>query len=148
MVQLELLLPWIKHAQVSGNIMERITSLKESRPPLSEVLRTIVELEHTVHEWHASLPLALRTEIEHSDMQEAGDPAHVLDIHFRSLQSLMAIHSILCHSWNAPAIQLEPEDLPEFEKHSTKSMHTVVEASRQIIRKLRYVNVDVCCPKR
>jgi len=128
--------------------MERIASLKESHPLLSEVLRTIDELEHTVHEWHASLPLTLRTEIEHPHMQEVMDPAHVLDIHFRSLQSLMAIHSILCHSWNALAIQLEPGDLPEFKKHLAKSMHTIVEASRQIIRKLHHVNIDVCCPKR
>lgn len=147
-MKLELLLSWIKHAQVSGNITERLTALRESSPPLNDVLRTVVELEHAVYAWHASLPLALRSDVGHSHMQEPVDPAHLLEIHSRSLQSLLTIHSILCHPWNAPAIQMEPEDLPEFEKYSAKSMHTIVEASRQIINKLRYINVDVCCPKR
>jgi hypothetical protein len=147
-VNLEFLLPWIKHAQVAGNIIERLTTLRESLPSLNEVLRTLVELERAVHDWHASLPLPLQTEKRHAYMQDPLDPVHFLDIHFRSLQSIMAIHSTLCHPWNTPAIRMKPEDLPEFEKYSAKSMSTIVEASRQVVRKLRYINVDVCCPKR
>jgi hypothetical protein len=147
-VKLDLVLPWIKHGQATSIITDRLTTLRESRPPLDEVIRTVVELEQIVQEWHVSLPSTLRSENRDSHTQEPVDSVHFLDIHFKSLQSIMAIHSILCHSWDAPAIQMELKDLPEFEKYSAKSLSTTIEASRQVIRKLRYINIDVCCPKR
>ncbi|KAK5044365.1 hypothetical protein LTR84_011315 [Exophiala bonariae] len=147
MVDLDLFVPWIKHAQVSGHITKQITALKASTPTLDEVVRTIAHLERGLREWHDSLPSVLRIETDYSDIPQGLDPTYVFYMQYAFLGGLITIHSLLAHPWNAPAIQMQPGEVPKFGDHTAQSMTIIVDASRQIIRILQHVTIDVCSPR-
>lgn len=147
MVNLDLLIPAVKHAQILGDIMNQLGALKASTPTLNEVVRTISNLEQKLRYWHDSLPPNLRTGTDYSDFPESMDFVHVLYHHYAFWGSLVTIHSILVHPWNAPEIKTKPIELLDFRKHSRDSMTKVVEASRAMVRSLRHVPIDICSPK-
>lgn len=147
MVNLDFLNPWIKHAQVSGHITQQITALKASSPSLDEVVRTISDLERTLREWHDSLPPVFRIETNLSDIPPDLDIVHVLYMHYAFFGGLIAINSLLAHPWNSEVVQLRQSDMAGLETHAAQCLLTVVGASRQIIRRLRHVSIDVCSPR-
>lgn len=147
MVNLDFLIPWIKHAQVSGHITQQITALKASTPSLDEVVRTISDLERTLREWHDSLPPVFRIETNLSDIPPDLDIIHVLYMHYAFFGGLIAINSLLAHPWNSEVVRLRQSDMAELETHAAQCLLTVVGASRQIIRRLRHVSIDVCSPR-
>ncbi|RVX67823.1 hypothetical protein B0A52_07751 [Exophiala mesophila] len=147
MVNLDFVIPWIKHAQVSGHITQQITALKASTPSLDDVIRTISELEHTLREWHDSLPPVFRIETNLSDIPQDLDIVHVLYMHYAFFGGLITINSLLAHPWNSEVVRLRQSDTAELETHVAQSLQTVVGASRQIIHRLRHVNIDACSPR-
>jgi hypothetical protein len=146
MVNLNLFIPWIKHAQVSGRITKQITALRASNPTFDDIVRTITHLERDLKEWHDSLPSVLRIETDYSDIPSGLDPVYVLYMQFAYLGGLITIHSLLAHPWNAPS-QMQPGAVGGTDNHIAQSTQILVDASRQIIRKLKHVTVDVCCPR-
>ncbi|EXJ56176.1 hypothetical protein A1O7_09107 [Cladophialophora yegresii CBS 114405] len=147
MVNLDLLVPAVRHTRILGDITEQFTALKASTPTLTEVRRTVDHLEHRLRGWHDSLPSKLRTGADYSDSPKDMDIVHVLYHHFAFWGTLITIHSILVHPWNVPKIQTKPIELLDFRRHSQNSTRKVVEASRAMIRALSHVSIDICSPK-
>lgn len=147
MAKLNLIIPAVEHARLLGDILHQFTALKATTPSLTEVVRTVKTLELKLRDWHDSLPPELRTDVESSGRSGDLDLVHVLYHHYAFWGSLITIHSILVHPWNAPGVQTEPIELLDFRNHSRNSMKKVVDASRAIIRSLRHVHIDVCSPK-
>ncbi|OCT45439.1 putative fungal specific transcription protein [Cladophialophora carrionii] len=147
MVNLGLLVPAVKHAQILADITEQFTALKASTPTLNEVIRTVDHLEKMLRDWHDSLPPNLRTGTNYSETPEDMDLVHVLYYHYVFWGTLITIHSILVHPWNVPKIQTKPIELLNFRRHSQNSTRKVVDASRAMIRTLSHVSIDICSPK-
>jgi hypothetical protein len=147
MVNLELLLPWIRHAQVSGTITSQIAALRASPRKLDEVISKISHLEHVLTEWYDALPSFLKIDTKTSEIPAGLDPVHVINMQYGFLYGMIVIHSLLAHPWNVPAMKISAEEVSEFESRAAQSMKIVVDSSRQIIRKLRHVVIDVCAPK-
>jgi hypothetical protein len=147
MVNLELLVPWIRHAQVSGTITSQIAALRASPRTLDEVVNNVAHLEHVLTEWYDALPSFLKIDADTSELPKGLDPVYLLNMQYAFLNGLIVIHSLLAHPWNVPAMKISTEEVFEFEKHAAASMKIVVDSSRQIIRKLRHVAIDVCAPK-
>jgi hypothetical protein len=147
MVSLELLVSWIRHAQVSGTITSQIAALRASPRKLDEVLKTVAHLEHVLTEWYDALPSFLKIDADNSELPKGLDPVYVINMQYAFLNGLIVIHSLLAHPWNVPAMKVSAEEVSEFESRAAQSMKIVVDSSRQIIRKLRHVAIDVCAPK-
>lgn len=147
MAKLNLIIPAVEHARMLGDILHQFTALKATTPTLTEVVQTVKNLEQRLCEWHDSLPPDLRTDAEISETSGDLDLVHILYHHYAFWGSLITIHSILVHPWNAPRIQTKPIELLDFRNHSRNSMKKVVDASRAIIQSLRHIHIDVCSPK-
>lgn len=147
MVNLDVFEHSIKHARISGQITKRISTLKASNPTFDEVVHTIDHLNQTLQEWRESLPPLLKQGTNCPAIPEHAYPIHGHYQLYAYLGSLIAIHSILVHPWNAPVVKIEPSQMQEFRKHVIHSTNTIADASRKIIQALRHLTINAASPK-
>lgn len=67
--------------------------------------------------------------------------------HYAYYGSLVAIHSILVHPWNTITIQIEPGQREEYLQLAATSAEVFVESTRNFIRNLPQIKVNVSTPK-
>jgi hypothetical protein len=74
-------------------------------------------------------------------------PYHLLYQLYAYYGSLIAIHSVLVHPWNAMVFKVDLSQKLELRKHVAHSTNIVVDASRKMIQNLRHINISPSTPK-
>ncbi|KAJ9616191.1 hypothetical protein H2204_013986 [Knufia peltigerae] len=136
-----------RKAQLFSLIYKRIRRLKNSTQSLQEVAATISELHNKVEGWYSSLPVSLKLDAATGSFPSGTHPVHGLFLHFSYHASLMAIHSVLVHPWNAVPLDHSQNSKEDLQNQVLSSTRIVAEASRNIIRNLKHVRVGPAAPK-
>ncbi|KAH7351463.1 fungal-specific transcription factor domain-containing protein [Pyrenochaeta sp. MPI-SDFR-AT-0127] len=130
----------ISHAKVASRIAKDLTSVKSSKDHPTVLAQRAQGLECRLNLWRDSIPSDLQPGIPLSPTTIASPSLYpVLYLHFAYYGSLVAIHSIFVYPWYSSTNWVETS-------HSSKeripiSTTTLVEASRQIILAVKYIDV-------
>jgi len=151
-VNLDIFVHSVKHAQISGRIAKKITALKASNHNLEDIVNTISSLDEEVRNWRDSLPPFMKWDShgllpDQSSLPPNVHPYHVCWQAFSYYGSLIAIHSVLVHPWNAMAFRVEPNQKQQLRRHVAHSTSVVVHASRKMVQNLRHITITASTPK-
>jgi hypothetical protein len=137
-----------KHAQITGHIINRTSALRTSMPTLDEVLSAIHDLDTLLDQWYKAVPPDFRQACsnEHTTPERVYQD-HVHYVAYAYHGSRMAIHSILVHPWNAPRPNVEPARRQKFRDHVARSSESLVSAAREILQRLRHLDINAASPK-
>ena len=146
-LNLDIYVQSIDHARISGQIAKRINALKARTPSMDEVLRTVTELDIKLQKWRESQPHFLGLDPQEANLPPNIHPTHAYYKSYAYYGSLITIHSILVHPWNALAVKLEPGQKQNFMERIAHSTDIVVGASRKMIQNLRHITINAASPK-
>lgn len=128
--------------------MKRLKGLKSSKHSFQDVVRAISELHSTLDQWYLSLVPSIKMDPNSSTLPPDVHPSKVLCLLYSYHGSLIAIHSVLVHPWNAVPLQFGTHEKEEVRKHILNSTEVVVEAARNMVRNLRHLSITPSSPKR
>lgn len=151
-MNLEMVTSIITHAQLSGRINKRIAALKASKPTLQDLSNTITELSCQLQSWWDAAPLFVKDDLRSWSQGSRTLPEnvhfhHIIQHHYAYYASLVAIHSILVHPWNATVINIEPDQRQEYARLMANSTDIFVNATRKFILNLPQLEINALTPK-
>lgn len=114
--------------------------MKSSREPVDVLIQRARKLESELHMWRQSLPTDLQPGVPfRSTIASSPSPHQALYLHYAYHGSLIAIHSIFAYPWYSPTLASSKGE--SFHRQVADSTKALVEASRQIVLAVKYVDV-------
>lgn len=144
---LEYLCSAARHAQISAQIAKRVKILKNCNPTFEDIVKTMSELQEALEKWFNDSPASVKIDPVTSTFPPDCHPHLVLYLLFSYYGSLISIHSLLVHPWNAIPLTLGPHEKEKAREQILNSTEVVVGASRNIIRNLRLLHISPSSPK-
>ncbi|KIW33838.1 uncharacterized protein PV07_00657 [Cladophialophora immunda] len=144
---LEYLCSAARHAQISAQIARRLKTLKNCNPTFEDIVKTMGELQETLEKWFNDSPASVKIDPVTSTVPPDCHPHLVVYLLFAYYGSLISIHSLLVHPWNAIPLNLGPHEKEKVRSQVHKSTEVVVGASRNIIRNSRLLHISPSSPK-
>lgn len=136
------------HAQISARVMRKLKRLRKSTPSFREVVNAISELNLAIEQWYSSLHPSVRMDPTNLTLPTDIHPSKALFLYYSYHASLIALHLVLVHPWNAVPIHSGEYEKDEIRRHVLNCTEIVVEAARNIIRGLQHVTVTPLSSKR
>ncbi|KEF51074.1 uncharacterized protein A1O9_12856 [Exophiala aquamarina CBS 119918] len=138
-----------EHAKISGQINQRIATLKLRRSSLQDLNDTITDLSRQLNGWWDGLPSFIKDDLRSPSriLPPAVHFEQVVYHHYSYYSSIVAIHSILVHPWSTAAFQIAPHQTDEFARLKAASMEVYVNATRNFIHNLPHLAINALSPK-
>ncbi|OAL50323.1 hypothetical protein IQ07DRAFT_587004 [Pyrenochaeta sp. DS3sAY3a] len=129
----------ITHGRLSSQIARNLTSVKSSRTQPDILAQRARKLEAELSVWFDSLPTDLRPGVPFSPATASGPSLyHALYLHFAYYGSLVAIHSIFAYPWYFSTRWVSEGQIVN--QQVSTSTTTLIEASRQIVLAVKYID--------
>ncbi|KAK4947873.1 hypothetical protein LTR10_013381 [Elasticomyces elasticus] len=139
-INVEVFTLFIKNAQISSQIANRIMSVRALRQSPTEAMQTVRDIHSQLQRLLESIPPDLQEKLYPST------PRHLYSIylHFSIWGNFMATHIIFFYPW--VAVRFGSESDPAVRNQIIHSAETVAYAARQIILVLRSITMDAAIP--
>ncbi|KAJ8117753.1 hypothetical protein OPT61_g1124 [Boeremia exigua] len=130
----------VTHGRLSSRIARNLTSAKSSKTQPDILAQRARKLESELSVWLDSLPTDLRPGVPFRPNTDSGPSLyHALYLHFAYYGSLVAIHSIFAYPWYFSTRWVSEGQIVN--QQVSTSTTTLIEASRQIVLAVKYIDV-------
>lgn len=148
-VNLEMMTAAIKHTSLLGVINRKIGALKLKRTTLQELREVMDDLSQQLNDWWCTLPDFLKFDLRGPPPKLPPNVRfqHVAWHHFSYYESLVTIHSVLVHPWNAPTLAVKQDEKEELARLVATSTEIYLTATRKFILDYPQIKVTALCPK-
>jgi hypothetical protein len=107
-MDLEVLTAYVKHAQISSLISQKLASAKSFQQSPSTLIQTVQKLSQQLQQWRDTLPYSIRIgrPIRTAELPRNVQVLHIAKLHFAYYGSLMAIHTIFAYPWISAMLEV------------------------------------------